>query len=63
MKQRFYIDTSVFGGVFDPEFEIPSRLLFDKIRKEKIVILYSELTENELINAPEKVKSFVNDLE
>ena len=23
--QRIYVDTSVFGGYFDPEFEIPTR--------------------------------------
>ena len=63
LKQRYYIDTSVFGGIFDPEFEIPTRMLFDKMIKENITILYSELTETELENAPEKIKQFVVNLE
>ena len=48
MKQKYYIDTSVFGGYFDEEFETITRLLFNAIIKENVTILYSELTENEL---------------
>jgi len=59
MKIKYYIDTSVFGGLYDEEFQEFTELLFDKIEKEKITILYSELTENELKNAPENVKNFV----
>ena len=59
MKIKYYIDTSVFGGLYDEEFQEFTELLFDKIDKEKITILYSELTENELKNAPENVKNFV----
>ena len=28
-KLRVYADTSVFGGCFDPEFEVESRKFFD----------------------------------
>ena len=59
MKKRFYLDTSVFGGYFDFEFLNTTRKLFDEIIDEKIIILYSELTESELENAPKKVKDFV----
>jgi predicted nucleic acid-binding protein len=59
MITRYYIDTSVFGGYYDTEFEDATRQLFDKISKESIKILYSELTENELENAPEKIKDFI----
>ena len=59
MKQKYYIDTSVFGGYFDEEFEIITRLLFNAILKENVTILYSELTENELDKAPQSVKDFV----
>jgi hypothetical protein len=27
---RVYADTSVFGGVFDEEFKVPSRKFFDQ---------------------------------
>jgi len=33
MKQRFYIDTSVFGGMFDKEFETETKLLFEKVKQ------------------------------
>ena len=62
MITRYYIDTSVFGGYFDVEFEDATRQLFEKISKEGIKILYSELTENELENAPEKIKNFIRGL-
>jgi len=59
MKQKYYLDTSVFGGYFDEEFDTITKLLFNSILKEKNIILYSELTENELENAPQKVKDFI----
>ena len=53
--QRFYFDTSVFGGVFDKEFEESTLQLFERIRMGQIICLFSDLTENELIKAPENV--------
>ena len=58
MTQRFYFDTSVFGGLFDNEFEKESTLLFEKVLLGQIVCVYSNLTESELSNAPDKVKDF-----
>ncbi len=58
MVQRFYFDTSVFGGVFDPEFEEDSVLLFEKVGLGQIKCVFSNLTESELSNAPERVKNF-----
>jgi hypothetical protein len=57
MILKYYLDTSVFGGYYDDEFQAFTKLLFEKIVDEKIRIIYSELTENELDNAPERVKS------
>ncbi|MCD4819580.1 MAG: PIN domain-containing protein [Candidatus Cloacimonetes bacterium] len=62
MITKYYIDTSVFGGYFDSEFERITKKLFSKIEKEKIIILYSEMTESELLPAPKKVQSFVRGL-
>jgi len=62
MIVKYYVDTSVFGGYFDKEFEKTTRKLFSKIERDKIVILYSEMTESELITAPENIQSFVRDL-
>ncbi len=62
MKQRFYIDTSVFGGVFDVEFETETVLLFEKVKKGEIICVYSQITESELSKAPEKVQDFFKEL-
>jgi len=56
MKPRLYFDTSVFGGVYDIEFEKETKQLFEMVELGEIVCLYSELTIAELENAPEKVK-------
>jgi hypothetical protein len=45
MKQRFYIDTSVWGGLFDTEFERETAMLFDMVRAGKVVCLYSDIIE------------------
>jgi predicted nucleic acid-binding protein len=62
MKQRFYLDTSVFGGVFDKGFDETTLQLFERIKMGKIICLYSELTETELVDAPARVKIFFKEL-
>ena len=62
MKQRFYLDTSVFGGVFDKEFDEFTLQLFERIKLGKITCIYSELIETELLNAPSRVKKFFQKL-
>lgn len=62
MRQRFYFDTSVFGGVFDKEFEEETRQLFERVKLGKIVCLFSDLTESELLKAPEKVRAYFKNL-
>jgi len=58
MKTRLYFDTSVFGGVYDEEFEEISTLLFEKVKLGQIICVYSDLSETELKNAPENVRNF-----
>jgi len=62
MILKYYIDTSVFGGYYDVEFQEFTRIFFDNMVKNKIRIMYSELTENELKDAPERVKSFIKQI-
>jgi hypothetical protein len=54
--ERIYIDTSVFGGYFEPEFEFWTKVLFDRISKDEFKVLVSRLTDIELENAPQKVR-------
>ena len=62
MEQRFYFDTSVFGGIYDIEFEVETTLLFERVTLGLIKCVYSKLTESELTNAPEKVRNFFENL-
>lgn len=55
-KPRLYFDTSVFGGIFDIEFQQETSLLFDMVENGEIICVYSDLCELELENAPEKVR-------
>ena len=62
MKQRVYIDTSVFGGYFDEEFSEHTIPLFKRLNEDEFIILFSNVTEEELERAPEKVKTLVKEL-
>jgi predicted nucleic acid-binding protein len=62
LKTRLYFDTSVFGGVYDDEFNEITVLLFDKVKSGDIVCVYSDLSLAELNNAPQKVKDFFQTL-
>jgi len=62
MKQRIYVDTSVFGGYFDVEFAEYTIPLFERIKNNELQIIYSSLTEQELEPAPENVKQLVRSL-
>ena len=62
MKQKIYIDTSVFGGYFDEEFSNQTIPLFERIKNEEFILLYSSVTQGELENAPNYVKELVKSL-
>ena len=62
MKPRLYFDTSVFGGVYDEEFEEISLLLFEKVKLGQIICVYSDLSVAEIKNAPKNVRNFFLDL-
>ncbi len=58
-KAKVYIDTSVFGGYFDPEFERWSKGLFLDFDKGFYQPVISELVETEISRAPEEVQDFL----
>ncbi len=62
MKQRLYIDTSVFGGYFDDEFAEFTIPLFERINKGEFTLLFSTVTQDELKNAPQNVINLVNNI-
>lgn len=62
MVQRFYFDTSVFGGVFDKEFKEVTLQLFERVKAGHLICVYSDLTESELVDAPETVRRYFKNL-
>jgi predicted nucleic acid-binding protein len=62
MTQRIYIDTSVIGGCFDKEFEVWSNLLVEDVLKGKIIAVLSDITIDEIQDAPERVKNKMYEL-
>lgn len=62
MILRVYIDTSVVGGCFDSEYEIPSKQLWDEFRAGKKLALLSDLLQLELEEAPTKVQRLLSEL-
>jgi hypothetical protein len=60
--ERIYLDTSIYGGYFEIEFELWTRILFDKILQGNYKVIYSRLTDTELASAPEPVKTLAKSL-
>jgi len=60
--QIFYFDTSVFGGVFDKEFDEATLQLFERVKLGQVICVFSDLTETELLKAPENVKEHFKNL-
>jgi hypothetical protein len=61
-KLRIYLDTSAIGGYFDDEFSFDTKLLFHEIIKGEYRLVISDLTEKELVNAPDSVRNLLKDL-
>ncbi|CAN5910218.1 hypothetical protein BH24BAC1_BH24BAC1_28560 [soil metagenome] len=60
--ERIYLDTSVYGGYFEPEFELWTKILFTRISQGDYRVLYSRLTDIELAPAPEQVRALLKSL-
>ena len=58
-KQGIYIDTSVAGGYFDKEFSEATRSFFDRVKNGEVILIVSSLLENELLDAPVKVRNLI----
>ena len=62
MKPRIYIDTSVIGGCFDDEFSKWSKKLIEQILSGEITALISDVTIDEISDAPENVQSVLKQI-
>ena len=59
---RVYVDTSVVGGMFDPEFERRTKPFWNAVADGRIRIIVSDILEEELAKAPEHVQAFFHRL-
>jgi len=57
-KDRIYVDTSVFGGVFDDEFDDVSKEFFQQIKDNQFSLVTSALVQEEILEAPQKLIGF-----
>jgi len=57
---RLYIDTSVFGGYFEREFQLWTRKLIDEIFDGDFTAVISDITLAELETAPQNVRDLAN---
>ena len=63
MKElRIYVDTSVIGGCFDPEFQAWSNGLIQDFRLGTFHLVLSDVTAAEIEQAPEAVRELHEDL-
>ena len=60
MKQRIYIDNSVFGGYHDREFQTETRRFFQRIANGDFRVFISAVTRLELLPAPQRIKAVVS---
>jgi predicted nucleic acid-binding protein len=56
MTMKIYADTSIFGGLFDKEFEEATRLFLSEIDAGRFTLVTSAVVEAEIEPAPEQVR-------
>lgn len=59
---RVYVDTSVFGGVFDEEFAGASQTFFDHVRNGGFSLVTSAIVQEEIAPAPIEVRELFDEM-
>jgi predicted nucleic acid-binding protein len=59
---RLYIDTSVIGGYYDPEFSEWTMPLIEDILNQKHIAIISDITIMEILDAPRNVNQLLEKL-
>ena len=65
MRNKIFTNTDLeplHDCINDPEFELWTKILFDKIAQGEYTVIYSKLIDIELIYAPERVKKLATGL-
>ena len=58
-KMLLYLDTSVFGGVFDDEFMVDSKRVIEYLKNGTAQLLISDTVIAEINRAPEHIKNLL----
>jgi hypothetical protein len=61
-KLRIYVDTSVIGGCFDPEFQAWSNGLIEDFQMGTFGLVLSDVTAAEIERAPEQARELHREL-
>jgi hypothetical protein len=59
---RVYVDTSVFGGVFNDELKKASLLFFKQVKLIFFEVFISPIVQNEISLAPRQVQDFYTEI-
>lgn len=59
---RVYADTSVFGGVYDEEFDTASIIFFEQVRQGRRRLVISDVIRREMATAPEAVRTLFEEM-
>ena len=62
INNRVYADTSVFGGIYDDDFQDESKEFFEEVKRSRFTLITSAVVRAEIEPAPEKGKIFFNDM-
>jgi hypothetical protein len=62
LYMKFYVDTSVWGGNEDEEFEEWTIPFFEQARQGKFTIILSDVTIRELVSAPLRVRQLTDSI-
>ncbi len=59
---RIYVDTCVFGGVFDREYAVVTHRFFDQVREGRFTLVISAAVVAEISEAPAQVRTLFDEL-
>lgn len=59
---RVYVDTCVYGGAFDEEYDLVSLIFFQQARQGRFALVVSPAVTDELADAPARVQRLYQEL-
>ncbi|MBF0117924.1 MAG: type II toxin-antitoxin system VapC family toxin [Desulfobacterales bacterium] len=59
---RVYVDTSVFGGIYDDEFKVSILIFFEQVKNQNFILVTSAIVQDEILPAPIEVRIFFEEI-